>query len=124
VADNLRTATGLAVRINPDVYTAPTLASSAMGSAATSALSPAAAAPAAATTANGLPAPSVNAGLATANPAVRAGVAAPASAVTAQLPLSFSGDLSDYLDQVASAAGINWEFNGEIHFHRLTTRVF
>lgn len=42
-----------------------------------------------------------------------------------ELPLTFSGDLNDYLNMVASSAGISWEYaNNEIHFFRYLTRIF
>lgn len=117
VAENLRVATGLAVRVNADVYNSTGVVS----------VQPVAApaAPAASVSSAGIPAPSANAGIGTSTGSSGKLLAVPASAFSTQLPLSFSGDLSDYLDQIASAVGINWEFNnGEIHFHRLTTRVF
>lgn len=116
VAENLRIATGLAVRIDSDVYSSPGLINvqGAAGQAAPTAAQGSTVVPAlTGATANA-------ASAATARP-----LSLPATGLSAQLPLSFSGDLSDYLDQTASAVGINWEVNnGEIHFHRLTTRVF
>lgn len=42
-----------------------------------------------------------------------------------QLPLSFAGDLADYLNSIASTLGVNWEYTrGELHFHRNITRIF
>lgn len=42
-----------------------------------------------------------------------------------ELPLAFSGDLSDYLNQVTGMLGVSWEYaSGEIHVFRRVTRVF
>lgn len=44
---------------------------------------------------------------------------------TGDLPLGFSGDLGDYLNQITGMLGVSWEYaNGEIHVFRRVTRVF
>lgn len=41
------------------------------------------------------------------------------------LPLSFKGDLADYLNRITGELGVSWEFvNNEIHIFRLLTRTF
>lgn len=41
------------------------------------------------------------------------------------LPLYFVGDLSDYLNRIASMLGVSWQYaNGEVHVFRRVTRVF
>lgn len=46
-------------------------------------------------------------------------------AATGELPLYFVGDLSDYLNRVASMLGVSWQYsNGEVHIFRRVTRVF
>lgn len=41
------------------------------------------------------------------------------------IPLSFTGDLTDYFDNIAATLGINWEYvNGEVKFFRLLTKTF
>lgn len=50
-----------------------------------------------------------------------------ATATPTLLKLSFTGDLSDYLNQVASQLGISWEYAAalnEVHFFRVMTRTF
>lgn len=48
-----------------------------------------------------------------------------AAASGGELPLKFTGDLSDYLNQITGILGVNWEYaNGEIHIFRRVTRVF
>lgn len=42
------------------------------------------------------------------------------------VPLSFSGDLTDYLNQITSQLGVSWEYNAannEVNIYRLTTRT-
>lgn len=94
VARNIRSATGIAVRINSDVV-----------------VRGAAVEPAPPPVPNGGPLP----------PGGLAGPARPSG----DLPLVFTGDLSDYLNQVTGALGVSWEYaNGEIHIYRKVTRVF
>jgi type IVB pilus formation R64 PilN family outer membrane protein len=41
------------------------------------------------------------------------------------IPLSFSGDLADYLNQITASLSARWEYvNGEIHVYLRQTRVF
>jgi type IVB pilus formation R64 PilN family outer membrane protein len=43
------------------------------------------------------------------------------------LPLSFSGDLSDYLTHISGLLGVSWEYraqSNEVHFYRMVTRTF
>jgi hypothetical protein len=41
------------------------------------------------------------------------------------LPLYFVGDLSDYLNRIASMLDVSWQYgNGEVHVFRRVTRVF
>jgi len=102
VAAVIRRFTGMSVRIATDVSTA----SSAGG-----------AAPAARPT-PGLPLPTVL----LPSPPVSA---ARCGGGQGSLPLSFSGDLSDYLNQVTAQLAVHWEYvNGEIHIYRRVTRVF
>lgn len=100
VARNVRSATGITVRINSDVNVGRAVQT----------------APAAATSPMPLP-----------------GVPMPGGAValptpvrrTGDLPLFFSGDLGDYLNQITGALGVSWEYaNGEIHIYRKVTRTF
>lgn len=134
VAENLRKSTGLAVRINPDVYSVPLGGPSGtlqFNSVAPTVQTPAAVAttPVSAPAANAagsrdyIPAPSANASPAAAS-TVAGRVALP-SAATTLLPLSFSGDLAAYLDQITGALGVSWDYaHGEIYIHRLSTRLF
>lgn len=93
-ARNIRSATGISVRINSDV-----VVRSAAGEPA--------------------PLPPPNGG-----PLPPGGVGGPPRA-SGDLPLVFTGDLSDYLNQVTGALGVSWEYaNGEIHIYRKVTRVF
>lgn len=108
VAHNIRAATGLAVRIDPDLGQA------------SPAGSPAPAIPLPA----GLPASALRAPLPPGLGTPVVGIS-PAGAAGAVLPLSFKGDLSDYLQGIASTLNINWEYaNGELHFFRNITRTF
>lgn len=44
---------------------------------------------------------------------------------TGPIPLSFRGDLADYFNSIASTLGVNWEYsNGEVKFFRMITRTF
>lgn len=133
VAENLRRATGLAVRISPDVYASPLASPSGMlqlSSAAPQSAQPVQLTTAPAAGPNGsrdyIPNPSPNAGSATAmGTTVTAARVALPSPMTTPLPLSFNGDLSVYLDQIAGALGIQADYqHGEIYFHRLSTRIF
>lgn len=55
-------------------------------------------------------------------------IAPPQSAqIPTLLPLSFSGDLADYLTHIAGLLGVSWEYraqSNEIHFYRLVTRTY
>ncbi len=139
LATNLRAATGLAVRINPDVFAATVASGQPSGlptMAPTQPISqPQGMLPGAAILGNAAPfnpVPSANGlGLQTQRPASLSSspvtASLPTTANTVQLPLSFSGDLADYLNQITSTLGINWEYStthGEIHFHRNITRIF
>ena len=107
VATNIRRTTGIPVRINSDVGLSRT-------SSASTPSTPVGRMPI------GTPGGGMPASAATSGPR-----AASASDSEQLLPLSFNGDLNDYLNQLASALGITWEYeNGEIHFFRRVTRSF
>ncbi len=87
---------GLGVRVNQDVTNPPTSSTTAAAPAATSA-------PAS-------PIPQVP----------------PTTRPVVLVPLSFSGDLTDYLNQITSQLGVSWEYNpavNEVNIYRLTTRT-
>ncbi|MBI2770605.1 MAG: hypothetical protein HYX47_13345 [Burkholderiales bacterium] len=95
VIRNIRDSTGIPVRINADVVE-PTRAA-----------------------AEPVPAPATQPG----GPLPVSLRVAPRSA--GDFPLGFSGDLGDYLNNIAGILGASWEYaNGEIHIFRKTTRVF
>lgn len=101
-ARNIRSVTGIPVRINPDVI-----------GRGVAAMPPPATVGQAGVPLPGSPLPSV------------APAAAPVQRRTGELPMYFKGDLGDYLNMLAGALGINWEYaNGEIHFFRRVTRTF
>lgn len=106
VAKNVRLATGLTIRIHSDV--AESAEASGSGTGPLMPLSADAAVP--------LPgAAVVPLSMQARSPAHPAG----------PIPLSFTGDLSEYFDNIAAAIGINWEFaNGEVRFYRMLTRTF
>lgn len=91
VADNIRLATGLSVRLDADL----TLVNPPQGGAAAVAATVAVA----------------NANTANQNP------------LTRQFPMSFSGNLSDYLNSITSTLGVGWEYAaGEVQIFRIATR--
>lgn len=50
-----------------------------------------------------------------------------AAQVPTMLPLSFKGDLSDYLTHIAGLLGVSWEYraqSNEVHFYRMVTRTY
>lgn len=107
VARNIRQATGLGVRINPDVFADP------MNQSVPVSVDPG---PGVGGQPALLPIPST----ASLSDAQSSGLVA-----GGPIPMSFKGDLADYLDGIASAMGINWEYaQGQIKFYRLMTRTF
>ncbi len=134
VATNLRTVTGLSIRINPDVFAVGS--ASANNSVARPVTAPVQAAlpgiPPGLASSNSVafrPVPSATGLQAPGAPGVvdfaARNAASAGNASQIQLPLSFTGDLADYLNQIASMMSINWEYNnGEIYFHRNITRIF
>lgn len=127
VATEVRRWTGIAVRISSDVVdrgrplmagasSSPATASGASGAGATDLPTgplPSGAMPAALPLASAVTAPSST------EPSSKT------PATGGRLPLSWSGDLADYLSAVASALNIHWDYNGtEIQFRRRITRAF
>lgn len=124
-AKNIRTATGLVVRFNSDIYT---------GMPTTNGVQPpfVAGAPTPALAANAVPLPlggPLPAGGVGANHGTGLAQAAPTQAAmspaTTMVPLSFTGDLADYLNIICGAAGLSWHYEpGGLYFYHLTTRSF
>lgn len=124
VVRNIQSVTGLLVRLDPDL----TLPAN-NGNAATNAASNT---PVAANTVKPntpptpgtslqplqtLTAPTPAAAAATTSPST------PSSLLTRPLPLTFSGDLSDYLNQITGELGVSWEYaNGAVRIFRIATR--
>lgn len=108
VAKNVRLATGLTIRIHPDVNEQPTAAAGST-SAVTITADP-----------NESNVPLPGAVVPTAMGATRT-----PAAPSGPIPLSFTGDLSDYFNNIAASLGVNWEYaNGEVKFYRMLTRTF
>jgi len=127
-AKNVRTATGLVVRFNADVYS--TLPGP-NGVANPAAVAVAVANPGPAAnqvplpTGGPLPAGGVSASRATGIVQQAAPTQAPVSPATTMVPLSFRGDLADYLNIICGAAGLSWKYEpGALYFYHLTTRSF
>lgn len=98
-AANITQVTGLPVRVSPDVGTTYFVLK-----------------PEEAPTAGSVPLPGPLPEM-----APEAAPAAPRS--TGPIPLSFTGDLSDYLNLIASAMNANWVYeNGEVTFYKMLTR--
>ncbi len=126
-AKNIRTATGLVVRFNADVYATLPSPNGTVNPAPTVAV---AANPAPAVGAvplpSGGPLPAGGVGAARATGFVQAApTQAPMSPATTLVPLSFRGDLADYLNIICGAAGLSWHYEpGGLYFYHLTTRSF
>lgn len=121
-AKNIRDATGLPIRLNPDIYVSTAIVTNSVPTQTNAVVAPPVAQPGGGPLPANLPAMRTGSG-------VPIGFAAQASAT--QIPaymsvsLNFSGELGDYLTAICSTAGLSWEFDaGEIHFYRLTTRTF
>lgn len=108
VSRNIRAATGIVVRINPDVHNGADVDINVdVAQAPPSQIAP-------------MPTPMP------VGEAVQ-GIQAESLSVSSlgSLPLSHRGDLADYLNNIASIMDVNWEFkNGEIVFFRAMTRRF
>lgn len=112
VARNIRTATGIAVRMNPDVN----IDGDDVNAITIEAHAPSAGAAMPGPAPMPMPGPQVD--------AVEPNVTSMAGD-RGKLPLSHQGDLADYLDNIASILDINWEYaKGEIVFFRAMTRRF
>lgn len=108
VGRNIRTATGIAVRINPDAFNGSDGIQQSVSMPSETEPSP---------LASPMPLPGQL-------PAAEDfSQITPAS--TGRLPLSFKGDLADYLNTIGSIMDVNWEYaNGEINIYRMMTRRF
>ena len=107
-ARNIYLATGLPVRINPDVELVPMPAAGGKGAGAGAGAGAAAAA---------APTPK------DANEAPSASVVPMNNRM--QVRLNFTGKLHAYVNEVANAAGVEWEYkDGAIYFYRLLTKTF
>lgn len=107
VAKNVRLATGLTMRIHADVTEQPATAG------ATSPVTITADPNESAVPLPGAVLP------------MSMGMARTPPAPSGPIPLSFSGDLSDYFNNIAATLGVNWEYaNGEVKFYRMLTRTF
>ncbi|WP_156421895.1 secretin N-terminal domain-containing protein [Paucibacter sp. KCTC 42545] len=130
-ARNVRESTGLAVRFNHDIYTNLAQSSGASAQAVAPVTAPVMAMGSISVTQaapNGGPLP---ANLAATRTQGQAAQTLPMPSQPTQIPaqtmvpLNFNGDLSDYLNLIAGAAGLSWDYsNGEIYFYRLMTRTF
>lgn len=108
VARNIRTATGLTVRINPDVTEAGGPIEVVQQPVVMASSTP-------------MPSPMPNGAqpLEVNQPVVAMGMGG------GRLPLSHQGDLAEYLNSIASTLDVNWEYSkGEIVFFKAMTRRF
>ncbi|MFY9328357.1 MAG: PilN family type IVB pilus formation outer membrane protein [Georgfuchsia sp.] len=123
VAENIQAATGLRVMVHPDVLVDQMKLIPANGGIFSRGSSSASTTTSAATT------------TATTTSSSPAGVTQPASVGTAQsatggdfyvdIPVNFSGPLADFLDQLATRLGVDWEYQeGQIDIRRFVTRTF
>lgn len=107
VAKNVRLATGLTIRIHSDVLEQPS--TSGASSPVTITADP---------NESFIPQPGA------ALPLPMSASRAPA-VPSGPIALSFTGDLSDYFNNIAANLGVNWEYaNGEVKFFRMLTRTF
>jgi len=129
---NIREITGLAVRLNPDIYTNIAVQSQS-GNGITGMAQPGFAnvtlvTPVQQAQPGGGPLPNGGArGVAPQQSAFsQDGSSAPIIPAQTLVPMNFSGELEEYLNVITSAAGISWEPDeaGGIYFYRLVTRTF
>jgi type IVB pilus formation R64 PilN family outer membrane protein len=130
-ARNVRGATGLAVRFSADIYTNLAAAPGGQGGTPAATAVPAAIAVSAQPIVQAQPSggPLPPGGLLASRQVAPTSVPAAAQPAVipayAPVPLSFQGNLADYLNTICAAAGLSWEYqDGELYFYRLVTRTF
>lgn len=121
VARNIQKVTGLLVRLDADL-TPPSTGAGATSTAATTTAKQTTAAPP--TPSTSMPPLQVLVGGSSTTPTVGTTInSAPQPLLVRPLPLSFSGDLGEYLNQITAELGVSWEYtNGAVRIYRIATR--